>query len=210
MINSFIIFIVPSLGRTSLFNSIKSLINQSDKDWRAIIILDGVKKDNKYQNIDERINIIEIDKSSSAGIVRNKGLDYLSKSSYESEWIGFLDDDDIISNDYIIKLKKEIEFNSKIDVCLFRMAYPNGCILPNRDLKNIKIGRVGISFAIRRNIYISDKIRFNNCLCEDYFFLKDLENKKYKIVISSYVTYFIKNENTFNCNLYPKVLINYN
>ena len=48
----FITFIIPTIGRETLKNSIDSLINQTDHDWNAIIIFDGIKKILKLQIIE--------------------------------------------------------------------------------------------------------------------------------------------------------------
>ena len=37
-----ITFIIPSINRTTLTNSVNSLLNQTDKNWKCIIIYDGV------------------------------------------------------------------------------------------------------------------------------------------------------------------------
>ena len=198
----FITFIIPTIGRSTLINSINSLLNQTDNNWNAIIVFDGIK-----QNIsinDNRIKIIEISKrglKNSAGSVRNEGI----KLCNNSIWIGFLDDDDTLSKDYIEKLKEEININNNIDVCIFRMAYENGYILPSIYDKNIIRNKVGISFAIKKNI--NNTILFENNPYEDYFFLKKMQYKKYKILISSYVTYFVRT-NQYETKLFPKILIN--
>jgi cellulose synthase/poly-beta-1,6-N-acetylglucosamine synthase-like glycosyltransferase len=204
--NIFITFIIPTIGRLSLLDSINSLINQDDQNWEAIIIFDGVK--NNFEITDKRINIIEIEKignlekKNSAGLVRNVGFQYVKNS----EWIGFLDDDDYLSNNYISNLKKELKLNNNIEVCIFRMGYENKCILPTTNDRNIIRNKVGISFVIKK--YISNNIFFNNNPFEDFIFLKELQKKKYKIIISSYVSYFIRTK-PYECNLFPKVLINF-
>ena len=195
----FITLIIPTLGRLSLLDSIKSLINQDDSKWKAIIIFDGVK--NNFEINDERITIIETEKKNSAGDVRNFGFKYIENS----EWIGFLDDDDCLSCNYISRLKEEIEINNNIDVCIFRMGYENKCILPTKNDRNIIRNKVGISFAIKK--YISENILFNNSPYEDFIFLKEIQRKKYKILISSYVCYFVRTKQ-YECNIFPKILIN--
>ena len=200
--NIFITFIIPTIGRKTLSNSIKSLLEQDDNNWNAIIIFDGVKNIDLVNINDNRIKCIEIEKMNSAGYIRNIAFNYMSNT----DWIGFLDDDDTISSDYISKLKYEIYLNPSIDVCIFRMGYENGCILPNKSVRNILLGKVGISFAIKK--YIIDTTKFQNFICEDYIFLKELEKKKYKIIISSYTTYFVRN-NPYKCDIYPKILINF-
>lgn len=198
---TFITFIIPTLGRTTLIDSIQSLRNQTISDWKAIIVFDGI-----ISNIlldDENIKIIEIEKcgiKNSAGFVRNEGI----KKCENTEWIGFLDDDDTLSNDYIEKLKLEINLNNKIDVCIFRMGYENGYILPTMYDKNINRNKVGISFAIKKNII--EYILFENSPYEDYFFLKKIQSQKYNILISSYVTYFVKTQ-PYNTKIFPKILL---
>jgi hypothetical protein len=86
------------------------------------------------------------------------------------------------------------------------MAYPNGYILPTKQDKNINIRKVGISFAIKK--YVAQNIFFENNPFEDYLFLKNAQIKKYKIIISSYVSYFIRSLPK-DYELYPKVLLNF-
>lgn len=205
MNETFITFIIPTLGRETLNRTIESLLKLNDPDWSALIIFDGIK--NNFNISDKRIKIIEIEKignnenKSSAGLVRNIGLMHSNKS----EWIGFVDDDDCISPEYIDNLKIEININKNIDVCIFRMAYSNGYILPTMIDRNIIKNKVGISFAIKTDISTTNF--FINDLFEDYIYLKKLENKKYKILISSYVTYFVRTL-PYECKFFPKILIN--
>ena len=206
---TFITFIIPTIGRNTLINSISSLLNQDDTNWKAIIIFDGIEV--IHLITDDRIEYLSIPKTGNeyiknvSGLVRNYGIKYIN-DNIETEWIGFLDDDDTLSNDYISKLKEEILFNNNIDVCLFRMCYSNGYILPSLSDKNIIRNKVGISFAIKS--YIAKDNLFNNNPFEDYFFLKNLQSKKYKILISSYITYFVRtNPIHSNYTFFPKILL---
>lgn len=206
MTNIFITFIIPTIGRDSLKESLNTIINQDDNDWNVIIIFDGIK--NNIEINDPRIKIFEIDKignekiKNSSGLVRNIGI----KNATNTEWIGFLDDDDYLSLDYISNLKKEILLNNQIEVCIFRMAYENKCVLPTKFDKNIIKNKVGISFCVKK--YITTSILFNNNPYEDYLFLKEVQYKKYKIIISSYVTYFVRTM-PIKYDIYPKILINF-
>jgi hypothetical protein len=179
----------------------------NDNNWKAVIIFDGIE--NNLNIKDPRIKIIEIekngiiDKKNSAGIVRNIGFKNID---HETEWIGFLDDDDYLSPEYICNLKEEIKHNNNIEVCIFRMIYENGCILPGKFDKNIIRCKVGISFAIKK--YIADTFIFINSPFEDYLYLKELQRNQYKIIISSYVSYFIKIKPYKINEFFPKILIN--
>jgi hypothetical protein len=208
----FITFIIPTLGRESLIDSLKSLLNQNDNSWKALVIFDGIEVNPLFN--DDRIEYLSISKlgdeykKNKAGLVRNYGINYIHQNNILTDWIGFLDDDDTISNDYINKLKEEISIHNNIEICIFRMCYSNGYILPSMSDKNIIRGKVGISFAIKSYISKIKDIVFENSPYEDYFYLKNLQIKKYKILISSYITYFVKTKPLI-CNNHPKVLINF-
>lgn len=205
----FITFIIPTIGRETLVNSINSLIEQTDKDWEAFIIFDGIKKSHLIN--DERIKYFEIEKigenkfKSMSGKVRNYGFELINIDN--TEWIGFLDDDDVLSEDYIENLKKELKIFNDMEVCIFRMCYPNGYILPNINDKTIIRNKFGISFCFKS--YICKKIFFKNNPYEDYFFLKELQENKYKILISSFITYYIKEKFIKKNPSFPKIKINF-
>ena len=208
---TFITFIIPTIGRETLKNTIKSLIELKNHNWKALIIFDRIKQniDENYLN-DKRIIIYESifeNTNNFAGTVRNIGLEYCKKIN--SEWIGFLDDDDYLSDDYICKLKEEININENMEVCIFRMGYKNGTILPFKSDKNIIRNKVGISFCFKKIIIENDfEIKFKDIPYEDFILLKELQTKKYKIVISSYVTYFVRTL-PYEYNFFPKVLLNF-
>jgi hypothetical protein len=208
----FITFIIPTIGRDSLLETIDSLINLHDSDWNAIIIFDGIKNKFTHKNIyDNKIKIIEIEKTgnelmkNSAGCVRNIGIEMA-----QSFWIGFVDDDDTLSKNYICYLKNELMYvNNDIDAIIFRMMYKNGAVLPSKFDRNIIRNKVGISFAIKKDL--SCKYKFDNNPFEDYFFLKNIQNNGHKILISSYVAYYVRcseDEEKDQNNLFPKILIN--
>ena len=178
----FITFIIPTIGRKTLLNSIQSLNNQTNDNWRAIIIFDGVQNNFEIENVNEKIKIFEIEKRgisiNQASEVRNYGI-----RKAESKWIAFLDDDDTLSKDYVEIFYNE-QKNFNFDVYIFRMKMDNR-IIPNQNEKNIKICDIGISFIIKK--YIFDNISFENSGTEDYDFLKKVENNNHKIIISNYV-----------------------
>jgi hypothetical protein len=189
--NVFITFIIPTIGRISLIDTINSLFELNNKNWQALIILDGIK--NIFNFDDKRIKIIEIEKKgfhnnnkSNAGYVRNIGINYINNT----EWFAFIDDDDYISPYYIDNLLDEINKNNIFDVCVFRMAFEDKKIIPSLDCNGIVLNNVGINFSIKKNL--AKEYKFTNSNCEDYLLLKKLELNNIQIIISPYVTYYVR------------------
>lgn len=187
-----ITFIIPTIGRDTLKNTINSLLNQTIKDWYAIIVFDGISS--TINNNDERIEIMEIDKKglniNSAGFVRNYGI-----SCAKTKWIAFIDDDDIIANDYIEIFYKELDQHSLInlDVLIFRMKLEDR-IIPKLDTDDFYLCDVGISYIMKREIF-NNGITFVPDGAEDFLHLDNIRKNNYKIMISPYVKYFIRVEN---------------
>ena len=193
--NEKITFIIPTIGRDSLKNTIDSLLNQTVKEWNAIIIFDGINSNIK--NIDHRIKVIEIDKKgldiNSAGFVRNCGI-----SSADTKWIAFIDDDDTISNDYIETFYKELDDHAIIDLDLiiFRMKMDDR-IIPKIDTDNFYLCDVGISYIMKKEIF-DNGVVFKADGAEDFLHLDDIRSKGYKIMISPYVKYFVRGNSEYN------------
>jgi glycosyltransferase involved in cell wall biosynthesis len=117
-----ITFIVPTIGRATLTETIQSIANQTCGGWKAIIIFDGIPPTIIID--DPRFQILHIankverppDQTNSAGYVRNYGIQFAT-----TEWVGFVDDDDTIRNTYVETFFKEIaEYEN--DVVIFRMV----------------------------------------------------------------------------------------
>jgi len=136
--------------------------------------------------------------------VRNLAL----QKCIQTLWIGFVDDDDTISSKYIDYLLEESnKYNNNVDVIIFRMMYENNLILPEKNDKNIIMNKVGISFAIHKNIFEKKKYFFKNNSKEDYYFLHTLQKNKYKMLISGYIAYFVR-MNPTKTKKYNSILIN--
>jgi len=200
-----ITFIIPTIARETLNRSINSILNQTIENWKAIIIFDGIKSNININ--DKRIKIIEIEKKGKyincAGDVRNEGIKYA-----ETDWIAFLDDDDTISHDYIETFYKELELNPYMDVLIFRMMHYDR-IIPKLKSNNFYLNDVGISFIMKRSIYTSGTI-FISDGAEDFLYLDKIRKLDYKIIISPYIKYFIRNEPFFTDIIGNKVIINNN
>lgn len=182
-----ITFIVPSINRPTIERTIESLYNQTNPNWKCILIYDDV--DGMHFN-DSRIKIIKSEKRGvmgernhgQAGLVRNVGLELC-----KSPWIGFLDDDDTIDPLYVETLFKK--YNA-YDFVVWRMIHKNGYIVPPLDFTNeIKFFKVGISFCYKNKF---DNFYFeNNRDGEDFDFLKRLQSLTDNYIITPEIFYYV-------------------
>ena len=182
-----ITFIIPSIGRDTLINSIQSIQNQTNENWKLIVIFDGVKSTLDFQ--DDKIKVFEIEKTgegtNNAGNVRNDGMQYV-----DTEWIAFLDDDDTISNDYIQHFIDEQTLFPSMDVLIFRMLNYH-CILPSNYTDDFYINSVGISFCMKKKIFDEGNL-FVPSNKEDFNMLDKIRSNHYHMNISPYLTYFVR------------------
>lgn len=190
-------FIIPSIGRETIKRSCESVMNQTDPYWNAYVGFDGLSEEQVDKNLlvdDFRIHYLYLkeklgvsDFHGNAGRVRNKIIESIE---YPSEWIGFLDDDDSLSQFYVEILHKEIEKEDH-DCFVFRMN-DNGNIIPPFSMNELKQNHVGISFCVKRDFIMKHNIRFENNNCEDFLFLKQLMEHSAKIKILPVIGYFVR------------------
>jgi len=190
-----ITFIIPTIGRSTLTATLKSLYNQTDENWRAIVVFDGIPCNIDRSLVDSRVEIMEIEKAgchtNCAGFVRNAGIRNCS-----SEWVAFLDDDDLASSRYVETFYNEI-CEYKFDVVIFRMYLENrNSILPLLDTDNFYHQKVGISFAVKTSLFKDRGIWFQPSDCEDFDLLNNLRNNGVCIMISPFIRYFVRIVNT--------------
>jgi len=185
-------FVVPSIGRTTLIDTIESLQSQTVQQWKAIIVFDCV---------DPSADVLELIKSdhritshilteklgkynNCAGEVRNYGIKFV-----ETEWIAFVDDDDCLRPDYIERFHESLEQLPELDCIIFRMI-DSRRVLPSIPV--IAEGNVGISFCVKVESSRQKNIQFYSCGTEDLMYLKELEYHGAKILISNSITYFVR------------------
>lgn len=183
--SAFVTFIIPTIGRQTLTNSIQSLIDNKSKLWNAMIVFDGIPAPKFDLPMIQTLSIPKIGFKNCAGEVRNRGIKLVT-----TEWVAFLDDDDKITPDYMYRLQSEIDKNPKADVILFRMIQPNGLVLPPKSY--FAVNHVGISFAVKTNIFQKHEIKFVPSSCEDYNLLHEMEEKGFHIHLSDYITYLVR------------------
>jgi glycosyltransferase involved in cell wall biosynthesis len=193
MNNPFVTFIIPTIGRFSIQNTIQSLYNQTNTNWLAIIIIDGVDID--FQCNDSRITVLKIPKIGKynhAGKVRNYGMKYVT-----TKWIAFVDDDDVVTNDYVDKLEQETNITPDASVIIFRMINNKGAIgvLPEPNTDNFYKCKVGISYSIKKEL-VDKNFIFEPSHIEDFMLLNKIREHKYKMVISPFVTYLVESNKT--------------
>lgn len=181
-----ITFVIPSLSRPTLKRTVDSLINQSNPNWKCVIIYDGVDGPTFE---DSRICTHKINKTGNnskpmgeSGLVRNFGI---NKS--DTEWIGFLDDDDTIHHDYV---KTLLEKYSEKDFVVWRMKNPYGLVIPRWEKNELVLNNVGISFCYKNKF--KDLLFDKNINGEDFYFVEKLLNKTKNYVITDEVFYFIR------------------
>jgi hypothetical protein len=189
-------FIIPSVGRPTLKNSLQSLINQTNPEWKAFVGFDGLSEDQVDKSIlinDDRITYFYLEDKlgtssfhGNAGQVRNKILSLIDS---QSAWSGFLDDDDTLSPYYIEILKSAI-IKEYHDCYVFRMNH-NGKIIPPLDLNTIIQNHVGISFVVNTSFINEKNILFYNDNAEDFKYLLELSKHDGSIKILPFVGYFV-------------------
>ena len=122
--------IMPSYNTASFIaESIKSVLDQSYKDWELIIVDDCSTDDTdevvKPYLSDERIKYLKNEKNSGAAVSRNRAL-----RAAKGNWIAFLDSDDLWMPD---KLKKQVSFMEKNG---YHFSYTNYAEIDTEGKKN--------------------------------------------------------------------------
>jgi glycosyltransferase involved in cell wall biosynthesis len=198
MEESFVTFIIPSLGNKALPNAIRSLKEQTDPRWKAIVGFDhrdptiepdekvSVFKHEGYSKKGEDCIYCIEGLKSGAGPVRNACV-----ARATTEWVAFLDDDDIVTKDYVEKLSVEAE---DADAVSFRMLLWYWSWLPPATARvdNFTHGSIGISFACRRSVF--EKCQFTRGRGEDFRMLRDIRDKGFRIKLSNYLTYLVRQD----------------
>ena len=162
-----------------LEETINSIINQTFENWKLTIV-DG-NSNNETQQIlrkyinHKKINIIFLKKNKKAGFCRN-----LAIRKSESDYIAFIDSDDLWEKD---KLFKQLDFMIKNKHCFTYTNYqpfiddkkekklkeiaPESFFTFEKFIRNTSIATS--TMIVKRSII--DNIKFSNTkICEDYFF----------------------------------------
>ena len=171
--------VIPTIARCTLQRSIESLQNQTVQDWNAILVYDGVEPTLHFD--DRRFTILRTEKlgsPSSAGLVRNVGIQRAT-----TDWVGFLDDDDVLTEIYV---EVFLKYKNFCDAMVMTMAMPAGGFIPHNYEMGIAEGNVGISFCYNKKKF---PVMFEKSRVEDFRFLSSLQRAGARIMLLKEVGY---------------------
>lgn len=209
----FVTFIIPSIARKSLHDTLKSIYFQTDPNWRAVVVFDGIQTHSSrgiplflllssILTDDPRITFVNLPVKSGvkdcAGHLRNVALAYAT-----TPWVAFVDDDDTVDHKYVELLRQEVEI-SEPEVVIFRMfnrrLKPQ--VLPQPDARDLRMNSVGISFAVN-HAKVGKDLWFSTSTAEDYDLLHKLCHlQRRSCVLSPHVTYYVHGD--FDADIFPE------
>jgi GR25 family glycosyltransferase involved in LPS biosynthesis len=179
-------FIVPSMNRPTLYDSINSVVLSPEWNWECHVMMDGVSVSNYIAN--EHVHYHYLDKLGSAGLVRNEGFKFV-----DTRWTCFLDDDDEILLTYIPSLMKYSRDNPKTDIIIFTyIDETNGRTCPGNGDNRFIVGNVPICFAIKTEFIRKYNIKFKDNICEDFDFIMDCKRLGANILFTHDYQYKVK------------------
>ena len=209
--------IVPYFNKKKFIKkTIKSILNQTYKNFEIIIIYDDENKDDlryidSLKVLDKRIKIIINKKNLGAGLSRNQGI-LRSKGKY----IAFIDADDIWKKN---KLIEQINFMKLNNFLVTHTSYNifnlNGKNLGERKARNflnlkslIKSCDIGLSTVILKKSILKKNLKFSNMKTkEDFVFWLKLLEKNYKIYsFPKNLTIWTKSNNSLSSSTFQKLL----
>ncbi len=188
-----------------ILKTINSILSQSYKNWKLIIVDDS--SDKKTKNIlkkvekNKKIKIFWLKKNRGAGFCRN----YAIKKS-KSRYLAFIDSDDLWKKN---KLKYQIDFMKENN---FSFTYTNYETFGKKNKKIINPSKINYSNFIRNTSIATSTmmikrekikdIRFTNTkICEDYYFkCKLLKKINYAYCLKKILTKYRIREKSLQSN----------
>ncbi|OPJ55314.1 glycosyltransferase family 2 protein [Alkalithermobacter paradoxus] len=187
-------------GEKSIGISLKSLLEQTDKNFEAIIVDDGSKDKTKditleHIKLDSRFKYF-FQENAGVSAARNKGTQLAT-----GEFITFLDSDDFYEKTFIEKMVNKIESESA-DVCYcgYNIVSPNKSKIKKTKFRSKDLlldyilGRVSIhttGWMIRKKLIEEFDIKFPEGISwgEDFeFFCEVLSHSKKNTCVKEYLT----------------------
>tara|TARA_B100001248_G_scaffold70607_1_gene49956 strand:- start:1751 stop:2524 length:774 start_codon:yes stop_codon:yes gene_type:complete len=198
--------ILPNYNSSQfILDTIKSISNQTYKNWKLIIVDDFSDKEtrNILKKISRKKNIqvFFLKKNYGAGFCRNFAIKK-SKSPY----LAFIDSDDIWGKN---KLKKQINFMKKNNFLFSYTDYKTFGKKKRKVNNPAKVNYFGFlrntsiatsTMMVKRNII--GNIKFTNTkICEDFFFkCRLLKKVGYAFCLGQYLTYYRIREGSLQSN----------
>ena len=185
-------FIIASIGRPTINESLTSLQQQTNPNWKAIIVYDNkpIAPIAEEFTKDKRIVQVRYNGRTGPGWTRNHGIQMTT-----TKWVSFLDDDDSVYEKYVEFLQDHDETYENLDAVIFRMRHfkPHLDPLPGPDCKSVIKFQLGISFSLNVQMLRDCKLQFPMTFpCEDFILMNKVFESKRKILISGHVTYFVR------------------
>lgn len=187
LIDAEITFIIPTMNRPTLSRTLASLYQQSNPKWKAIVLFDRCEPTEDIT--DTRILHLSIHSAPSpgrAGHLRNIGMLMVT-----TPWIGFVDDDDVLLPHYVRAVLEESSLMPQAALISFRMI-EEGRVIPPPFCQTILPNQIGISFAIKSSL-VKEGFLFTAAEREDYHYVKAVKQAKKFIILSSAITYLVRN-----------------
>ena len=193
-----------------LSETVNSVINQTFKNWKLIIIDDNsnIETQKILENYTSypNINIIRLKKNKKAGFCRN-----LAIRNSKSDYIAFIDSDDIWEKE---KLSKQLNFMIKNE---YYFTYTNYSSFKSQGKQNklreikpekfftfkkfIKDTSIATSTMIVKKSLIGNTKFSNTKICEDYFFKCQILKKiKYAYCLTENLTKYRIRKNSLQSN----------
>lgn len=204
---NYIDIILPNFNSSKFLNqTLKSILEQTYKNWRLVIIDDC--SDLKTINIlkkyikDKRIKIFWLKKNKGAGFCRN----YAIKKT-KSPYIAFIDSDDIWKKN---KLKNQINFMTKNNYSFTYTYYETfgerkKIIIPPLKfnfLSFIHNTSIATSTMMIKRSEIKNVKFTNTKICEDYFFkCKLLKKVNYAFCLNKFLTKYRVRKDSLQSNV---------
>jgi len=179
---TFVTFIIPTMGRSTLARTVDSIIAQSAWNWKAIVMFDG--RDPNYSTTNDHVSIYKREQKGHAGLVRNDAMKYVT-----TDWIAFVDDDDWVTDDYVHTLMR---YANDYDVVIFSYKdVTNGNVQPPSSHRDFVYCNVGISFAVRTDFVIRNNIQFPAFSTEDFGFLDACRKAGARYILTHEIKYLV-------------------
>ena len=201
--------ILPNYNSSkTIKKTIKSILNQSYKNWELIIVDDSSDKItknilHKYKN-KKKIKIYFLPKNKGAAYCRN-----LAIKKSQSDYIAFIDSDDLWKNSKLTLqinfMKKNNYFFTYTNYKTFKINKPikNNILVPGKfNFKSfIKNTSIATSSMIIKRL-VANNIKFTNTkICEDYYYKCQLLKKiGYAYCCPHYLTEYQIRKNSLQSN----------